>query len=134
MRIEINEQEIPKEVGARNLAIFVLKTFGVINNEEGGEADIKMLLSFVKYAKLGKTLSAEELSQMSELKLAASYKHINKFLDTGLIKKTDGTKYSLSESNLENTIRWAISKNIEKTLNNVAVFANALDDEISKEF
>ncbi len=134
MRIEINEQEIPKEVGARNLAIFVLKTFGVINNEESGEADIKMLLSFVKYAKLGKTLGAEELSQMSGLKLAASYKHINKFLDTDLIKKTDGTKYSLSESNLENTIRWAISKNIEKTLNNVAVFANALDDEISKEF
>lgn len=134
MKIEINEQEIPKDISSRHLAIFVLKTFGVINNEETGEADIKMLLAFVKYAKLSKTLSAEELSQMSGLKLAATYKHINKFLDTGLIKKTDGTKYSLSESNLENTIKWHISKNIEKILSNVSVFARALDDEISKEF
>ncbi|PIN66638.1 MAG: hypothetical protein COW47_00235 [Candidatus Huberarchaeum crystalense] len=134
MQIEINEQEIPKDVSGRYLAIFVLKTFGIINNEKTGESDIKMLLAFVKYAKLEKPLSAEELSQMSGLKLAAAYKHINKFLDAEIIKKVDGTKYSLSESTLENTIKWHISKNVEKTLNNVSVFAAALDAEISKEF
>ncbi len=125
---EISIREVPL-VGIKTpeqLAAFVLSSLG-LTSKEVEEADVKMLLAFLKNKE---GLKVKELIKEVGLKQTATYARLKKFVNAGLVYKSKGSIYKLRENTLAETLKFRVWREIEKVFSGIVEVAEELDKKL----
>ncbi len=106
-------------------------SLGLFNIRDRNSSCFRVFIELLRHTRKGKSLSSDELANLTGLSRGTVVHHLRNLISTGLVVPHRG-KYVLREGNLENVVK-EIKDDLDRVMKDLMAMAEELDDELQLE-
>jgi len=127
-RITIVKIRKPTEKNTNRDLQWLSESLGLFTERDKEKSCFRIFVELIKATRKKQPLSSDEIAYRSNLSRGTVVHHLNRLMESGLVVNQD-SRYILRVDNMEELVE-DVKKNILKTLEDLRIIAEDLDDEL----